>query len=84
MASIIAVHMPMNATTHIQKIAPGPPTTSAVATPAMLPVPTRAASEVANAPNEVTPPSVARVDERITANMWPKERIWMNRSLTVK
>ena len=35
--------MPMSATTHIQKIAPGPPTVSAIATPAMLPVPTREA-----------------------------------------
>ena len=36
--------MPTAATTHIQKIAPGPPSVRAIATPAMLPVPTRDAS----------------------------------------
>ena len=41
-----AVIMPKNADTHIQKIAPGPPMASAVATPAMLPVPAEAASAV--------------------------------------
>ena len=37
--------MPTNATIHIQKIAPGPPSVSATATPAILPVPTRLASD---------------------------------------
>lgn len=37
MASITAVAMPTAATTHIHKIAPGPPTVSAIATPAMFP-----------------------------------------------
>ena len=32
--------MPNRATTHIQKIAPGPPNVMAVATPARFPVPT--------------------------------------------
>lgn len=41
-----AVAIPMNADTHIQKIAPGPPASSAVATPAILPVPMVAASAV--------------------------------------
>ena len=40
--------------THIQKTAPGPPTTIAVATPARLPVPTRLASDTAKAWNEET------------------------------
>ena len=40
------VAMPTSAITHIQKIAPGPLSVIATATPAMLPVPTRAASEV--------------------------------------
>lgn len=35
--------MPTSATSHIQKIAPGPPRVNATATPAMLPVPTRLA-----------------------------------------
>ena len=34
---------------HIQNTAPGPPTAMAVATPARLPVPTRLASDTANA-----------------------------------
>ncbi len=84
MASIIAVHMPMNATTHIQKIAPGPPTTRAVATPAMFPVPTRAARDVANAPNELIPPCSERVEARMTRSMCGNPRICRNRSRTVK
>ncbi len=39
----------MVAMTHIQKTAPGPPTAMAVATPAMLPVPTREAVETIRA-----------------------------------
>ena len=34
---------------HIQKTAPGPPTATAVATPAKLPVPTRLANDTAKA-----------------------------------
>lgn len=41
--------------THIQKIAPGPPTAIASATPARLPVPTLAAVPTQNAPNDETP-----------------------------
>lgn len=40
--------------THIQKTAPGPPTTMAVATPARFPVPTRLASDTAKAWNDET------------------------------
>jgi len=40
-ASTKAVAIPMKATTHIQKMAPGPPRVSAMATPTMLPLPTR-------------------------------------------
>ena len=43
------VHMPIRALTHIQKMAPGPPTVSAMATPAMLPRPTVAAMADARA-----------------------------------
>ena len=54
---MIAVAMPTAATTHIQKMAPGPPTVSAIATPAMLPVPTRDARPTQNAWKEEIPPS---------------------------
>jgi len=50
-----AVAMPMRATTHIQKIAPGPPRVSAMATPVMLPVPTREESPMQNAWNGEIP-----------------------------
>ena len=41
--------MPTSAVIHIQKRRPGPPSAIAVATPAMLPVPTVAASAVISA-----------------------------------
>ena len=41
--------MPTQATTHIQKMAPGPPMSRAAATPKTLPTPTRAANEMAKA-----------------------------------
>ena len=49
----------MSAMIHIQNTAPGPPTAMAVATPAMLPVPTREAVETIMAWNDDTllPPS---------------------------
>jgi hypothetical protein len=43
------VDAPSNAITHIQNTAPGPPAAMAVATPAMLPMPTRPDSDIANA-----------------------------------
>ena len=49
--------MPTAAVTHIQKMAPGPPTRIAVATPPMLPLPTVEASAVDSAWNEVIVPS---------------------------
>ena len=48
--------MPKRAVTHIQKIAPGPPSAIAVATPARLPVPTWPDSAVESAANgEISP-----------------------------
>ena len=47
--------MPKKALSHIQKIAPGPPEAIAVAAPAMLPVPTCAATAVASDWNELMP-----------------------------
>src|SRR5688500_7228316 len=49
--------MPRSPETHSQKSAPGPPSTIAVATPAMFPTPTVDASAVATAPNGETFPS---------------------------
>ena len=51
------VVIPNIAAIHIQKIAPGPPRAIAVATPAILPVPTVAARAVATAWKAVTSPS---------------------------
>src|SRR3546814_18117163 len=48
------VEAPKKAIAHIQNTAPGPPNAIAVATPAMLPVPPRPASETASAWNEDT------------------------------
>ena len=46
------VDIPTSALTHIQKMAPGPPITRAMATPAMLPIPTVAATTDARACTE--------------------------------
>ena len=48
---------PRVAMTHIQKTAPAPPSVTAVATPAMLPTPTREAVDTISARNEETSPS---------------------------
>ncbi len=48
-ASAYLVAIPKRPVTHIQNIAPGPPAAMAVATPAILPVPTVAASAVIRA-----------------------------------
>ena len=69
-----AVAMPMSATTHIHSSAPGPPMRTAMATPAMLPMPTRAARPTAKAWKEEIPPS-APPRERVSARtMVPKCR----------
>ena len=46
---------PKNAVAHIQNTAPGPPMKIAVATPTILPVPTRPANETAIAWKEEIP-----------------------------
>ena len=48
--------MPNSAASHIQNSAPGPPATTAVATPTMLPVPMVADSAVHRAAKLVTSP----------------------------
>ena len=55
------VIMPKKAAIHIQKMAPGPPETMAVATPAMLPTPTVAASAVHRASFCLVPPDRVRM-----------------------
>ena len=45
---------PMMAKIHIQKTAPGPPTMMALATPAMLPTPTRAPNPIQKASKDET------------------------------
>jgi hypothetical protein len=47
--------MPRIAVIHIQKIAPGPPEASAVATPTRLPAPTSLPIAEQSAPNALTP-----------------------------
>src|SRR5699024_12555573 len=46
---------PNKATAHIQKTAPGPPKAIAVATPAILPTPTRPAKDIISDWNDETP-----------------------------
>ena len=78
-----AVIMPKNADTHIQKIAPGPPMASAVATPAMLPVPAEAASAVHMAAKGETAcapparrPAPPKQDSRVLRSHSPQCRSW--------
>ncbi len=80
--------MPKNARSHIQKIAPGPPTESAVATPAMLPMPTVPPREVAAAwkgdmdPESPFPPRP--MASTVCRRMCPTPRTWKKPDLTVK
>ena len=69
--------MPKRPAIHIQKMAPGPPASSAVATPTMEPVPMVAASAVASAPKlemSPLPDGSRRTDMRMA---WGSLR-WMN------
>lgn len=66
------VAIPITATTHIQKTAPGPPAVIAMATPVKLPVPTRAARLVHNAWKEEMPELSALLLFFKTENIWPK------------
>ncbi len=77
---------PMIANTHIQKMAPGPPATMAMATLAMLPTPTRVPSPMQNASNEETDSlqSPSRTPESESLEVSPILRICRPRSLNVK
>ena len=59
------------APTHIQNIAPGPPTEIAIATPAMLPRPTVPDNAVAKAPKVETSPSLSFFDS-LNSGFLPK------------
>ena len=83
-ASKNAVAMPTRATTHIQKIAPGPPYKSAAATPNTLPMPTRAASEIAKAWKEEMPPSAPLREPRTVRTISGKRRSCTPRETTVR
>ena len=48
---------PIRAIIHIQNTDPGPPATTAIAIPAIFPVPTRDAVDIQNAWNDETDPS---------------------------
>ena len=71
----------MMAMTHIQNTLPKPPTHSAVATPMMLPVPTREAVDTMRAWNEDTPLPFFSVT---ALNCFPSRRNWAKRVRTVK
>ena len=62
---------PKNATTHIQNTAPGPPNAMAVATPTILPVPTRPESAMQNASNDDIP-SLPRFPPKSERSISPK------------
>ena len=72
MDSAKALDIPINAVTHIQNTAPSPPKAIAVATPPMLPTPTRLARPVVNAWKGVNElPSTARpnhISRRLAGN----------------
>lgn len=76
--------MPTSATTHIQKIAPGPPSASAMATPAMFPVPTRELMPMQKAWKELMPPWLSPRDRAMTDTIRVKSRAWTPRVRTVK
>ena len=83
-ASTNAVAMPISATTHIQKIAPGPPAVNAIATPVMLPVPTLDESPMANAWKLEMPPSAFLRELPMMPHIRGNSRIWTNFVLIVK
>ena len=77
--------LPTMATIHIQKIAPGPPSTIAIATPAMFPTPTRLAVLTQNAWNEdICPAPRFPTPSTSTRNISPRYRICTNPVRIVK
>lgn len=83
------VAMPKKADTHTQNRAPGPPLTTAVAQPVMLPVPTWAAMAVVSAWKELMPSCPAFLPRRVKPpnarrKPSPKRRSCTPRSRMVK
>ena len=74
--------MPVSALIHIQKMAPGPPATIAVATPAILPTPRVLARAVAKDSKEEMEPFSADFFENIFSlnprHTVPNRKIWKN------
>ncbi|MNJ65404.1 hypothetical protein D3C77_614160 [compost metagenome] len=64
--------MPTSATIHIQNTAPGPPSMIATETPAILPAPTRPATESISAWNELSWPGWRVNASPKMRNMLPK------------
>ena len=88
MDSTNAVEAPKKAIIHIQNTAPGPPRAMAVATPTMLPVPTRPDRAMQKASNEEMPCFVP--DSSFSAlakserSIRPKRLTWTKRVLNEK
>ena len=78
--------MPTAPTTHIQKTAPGPPSETATATPAMLPRPTVPESAVDSAWKWLIAPgsSFESYRPRRTATPWVRARYWLKPLQSVK
>ena len=77
--------MPSRAITHIQNTAPGPPMAMAVATPAMLPVPTVADIAVISARNGgISPGSLDWRPRSSSPKPVPTRRSGMNRRPTIR
>ncbi len=77
------VAAPRKATVHIQKTAPGPPKAMAVATPPMLPMPTRLARDIiSDWKDEV--PSTESSPSRSCLTMSGIPRTWTRRVRMVK
>ena len=74
--------MPISAIIHIHIAAPKPPRQMAVATPTMLPVPTREAVDTISALNEDIPPSCGFSEITLIAS--PKRRSCTNLVLNEK
>ena len=84
MDSTNPVAMPSSATTHIQNTAPGPPMVMAMATPIMLPVPTREAMPTAKAWKDDMPSRDPPREPRMVTSILRRWRTWTPRVRTVK
>ena len=83
--SVILRAMPRMPMTHIQKTAPGPPSATATATPAMLPRPTVADSAAESAWKWLMAPGsfLSSYAPRMTLTPWVRARYWPKTDHTV-